>query len=111
MNLRVNRDGKLWDRVLGASIPFMIGMVPVTFVWWRDASISDTKAAEGLVRVERRMDKLEEAQRAAAEQSAADRQKLSGFAATVENVSKTADRIDRRVETLYDRLVGSPSRP
>lgn len=112
MNMKVNDDGKFFGRVVAA----FAGAVPVLVfggvVWWADARSADTRAAESITRIERRMDTVEEAQRKQAEQAAADRQKLAELNTTVQSMSKTTDRIDRRLETLYDRLVGGPpSRP
>lgn len=112
VSMKVNEDCKFFGRVVAA----FAGAVPVLFiggiVWWSDARNADTRAAESITRIEKRMDTVEEAQRRQAEQAAADRQKLAELNTTVQSMNKTTDRIDRRLETLYDRLVGSPaSRP
>ena len=109
MSMKVNEDGKFFGRVVAA----FAGAVPVLFfggvVWWADARTADQKAVESISRVEKRMDTVEDTQRKQAEQAAADRQKLAELNTTVQSMSKTTDRIDRRLETLYDRLVGGPS--
>ncbi len=107
MNLRVNRDGKLWDRVVGAAIPLGIGLVPVVFLWWRDASISDTKAADGLSRLEVRLDKVETEARDARRSAAEDRQKTAELAADLRNVARGVNRI----EGILDRWSGPPPPP
>lgn len=38
MNLRVNQDGKLWDRFVASAIPVAIGLVLARIVWWKDAT-------------------------------------------------------------------------
>ncbi|MBD3844277.1 hypothetical protein IED13_01105 [Bosea sp. SSUT16] len=112
VNMRVNDDGKFFGRVVAA----FAGAVPVLLfggvLWWSDARNADKQSAESITRIEKRMDAVEEAQRKQAEQAAADRQKLAELNTTVQSMNKTTDRIDRRLETLYDRLVGGPaSRP
>jgi len=107
MNLRVNRDGKLWDRVVGAAIPvcFTIGLAGL--VWWRDASNADTRASEAISRIEIRIDKVEAEAREARRSAAEDRQKTAELAADLRNVARGVGRI----EAILDRWAAAPPPP
>lgn len=107
MNLRVNRDGKLWDRVVGAAIPLAIGLLPVAFLWWRDAGYADVRANEAITRIEVRIDKVEAEAREARKAASDNRQKIAEMAAVLR---KTEDGVSR-INNILDRWAGPPSRP
>lgn len=105
--MRVNRDGKFWDRVVASAIPMGLGLLLAGAVWWRDASNADSKAAEGLARLENRIDKVEAEAREARRTAAEDRQKTAELAADVRNVLRST----ARIEATLDKWAGPPVRP
>ncbi|MCO5092682.1 hypothetical protein [Bosea sp. (in: a-proteobacteria)] len=110
MNLRVNQDGKLWDRFIASAIPVAIGLALAGIVWWKDASNADSRASEAISRIETRIDRVEAEAREARRAAAEDRQKTAELAADVRNVLRSTGRI----EALLDRwnsVPPSPSRP
>lgn len=111
MNVKVNQDGKFWDRLVAAAIPMALGLGIAGIVWWRDASNSDSRASEAITRMESRMDKIEADAREARRSAAEDRQKTAEMAADLRNVTRGV----ARIETLLDRWAPStppiPSRP
>ena len=107
MNLRVNRDGKLWDRVVGSAIPIGLSLALAGIVWWRDASNADSRASEAITRIEMRIDKVEVEAREARRSAAEDRQKTVEMAADLRNMARGVSRI----ETLLDRWTSAPQTP
>ncbi|SEG61101.1 hypothetical protein [Bosea lathyri] len=107
MNLRVNQDGKFWDRFVASAIPAAIGLTIAGIVWWRDASNADSRASEAIGRIELRIDKVEVEAREARRSAAEDRQKTVELAADMRNVLRSTSRI----ETLLDRWMGAPPSP
>lgn len=108
----VNPDGKLWPRVVGVvigSVPAIIAAVVAVVVWWAKIEANDARASETFTRLERRVENVEKDVREAQNAAAADRQKLAELNNAVQNMSKTTDRIDRRLETLFDRLMSTPA--
>ena len=83
-------------------------MILAGILWWSDARNADSNAAVSIARIEKRVDAVEEDQRKQRELAAADRQKLAELGATVRGMSETIDRIDRRIEALFSRLMSQP---
>lgn len=109
MSLRVNQDGKFFDRVVAA----FAGAVPVLIIgaimWWADSRQADTKAADAITRIERRIDTVETEAREARRSAAEDRAKTAELAGDVRNVLRST----ARIEAILDRLYGpaTPARP
>lgn len=93
MNLRVNQDGKLWDRFVASAIPVAIGLALAAIVWWKDASNADSRANEAIMRIEARMDKVETDAREALRKAAEDRQKIAEMAAVLRKTEEGVSRI------------------
>lgn len=107
LNLRVNQDGKFWDRFVAAAIPTAIGLMLAGIVWWKDASNNDSRAADAISRIEKRIDTVENEARETRRAAAEDRQKTAELAADVRNVLRSTVRI----EAILDRLTVAPPRP
>lgn len=107
MNLRVNQDGKFWDRFVAAAIPTAIGLAIAGIVWWKDASNNDSRAADAISRIERRIDTVESEAREARKTAADDRQKTAELAADVRNIARGVSRI----EGVLDRWSAAPAKP
>jgi hypothetical protein len=106
MNMRVNQDGKFFDRFVASSIPAAIGLMIAGVVWWADSRANDGKAAEAISRIERRIDAVESEAREARQSAANERQKTAELAGDVRNVLRST----ARIEQLLDRiLVVTPS--
>lgn len=107
MNMKVNEDGKFFGRVVAA----FAGAVPVLIVgallWWRDASNADTRAAEAITRIERRLDRVESDGQEIRRSAAEDRQKTAELAGDVRNVLRST----ARIEALLDRWTTTPQMP
>lgn len=104
MNLRVNQDGKLWDRFVASAIPVAIGLVVAGIVWWKDVSNAESRANEDILRIEARIDKVETEAREARRREAEDRQRIAEMAADLRSTSKEVSRIGG----LLDRWIGPP---
>lgn len=109
MNMKVNQDGKFFDRLIAAAIPMTLGLVIAGLIWWKDASNNDSRASEALTRLENRVEKVEIESRESRRSAAEDRQKTVELAADLRNVARGVTRI----ETLLDRWANGPppSRP
>jgi len=110
----VNPDGKLLPRIIGVvigSIPAVIGIIITGVMWSAKMEANDRTTAETITRIERRVDGVEKDMRDARDAAAADRQKLAELNSAVQSMAKTTDRIDRRLETLFDRLMSQPVAP
>lgn len=107
MNLRVNQDGKLWDRFVASAIPVAIGLALAGIVWWKDATNADSRASEAITRIEGRIDKVEAEAREARRSAAEDRQKTAELAADLRNVARGVGRI----EAILDRWAATPTPP
>lgn len=105
MSLRVNQDGKFFDRVIAA----FAGAAPVLIIgavmWWADSRQADSKAVDAITRMERRIDAVEGEAREARKSADLDRQKTIELAGDVRNVLRST----ARIEAILDRLYGMPS--
>lgn len=104
MSMRVNEDGKFFGRVVAA----FAGAVPVLIiggiVWWSDGRLADSRAAESISRIEKRIDTVEAEAREARKNAAEDRQKIAEMAAELRNTARGVSRI----EGILDRWSGPP---
>lgn len=104
MNMRVNDDGKFFGRVVAA----FAGAVPVLIiggiVWWSDGRLADSRAAEAITRIEKRIDTVEAEAREARKNAAEDRQKIAEMFAELRSTSRGVSRI----ESLLDRWSSAP---
>ena len=104
VSMRVNEDGKFFGRVVAA----FAGAVPVLviggIVWWSDGRLADSRAAEAIARIEKRIDTVEAEAREARKSAAEDRQKIAEMAAELRNTSRGVSRI----EGILDRWSGPP---
>lgn len=105
MNLRVNQDGKFWDRVVAA----FAGAAPVLIIgavmWWADSRQADSKAADAITRMERRIDTVETEAREARRSAAEDRAKTAELAGDVRNVLRSTARIEALLDRMYSPTV------
>ncbi len=111
MSMKVNDDGKFFGRVVAAFAGALPVLLVGSIVWWADARTADQKAAESIVRIEKRMDTVEAEAKEARMSAAADRQKTAELAGDVRNVLRST----ARIEALLDRMMmvqpPTPSRP
>jgi hypothetical protein len=109
MSMKVNDDGKFFGRVVAA----FAGAAPVlavgAIIWWRDAGLADSRAAEAIGGIEKRLDRVENDGQEMRRSAAEDRQKTAELAGDVRNVLRST----ARIEALLDRWTAapSPSRP
>lgn len=107
MNMKVNDDGKFFGRVVaafaGAAPVLLIGGI----VWWSDARNADTRAADAIGRIEKRLDRVESDGQEMRRSAAEDRQKTAELAGDVRNVLRST----ARIEALLDRWATAPPQP
>ena len=101
MNLRVNQDGKFSDRFVASAIPVAISLTIAGVIWWADSRANDSRAAEAISRIEKRIDTVESEAREDRRSAAEDRQKTAELAGDVRNVLRSTSRI----EQILDRMM------
>lgn len=105
MTMRANEDGRLWPRVVAATIPAGVSMVisvgAFAVMFWSDSKTLDAKTADAITRIERRIDTVENEAREARRAAAEDRQKIAEMAAELRSTSRGVSRI----EALLDRMM------
>lgn len=106
---RLNQDGKLLDRVLGAAIPVAISLGVAGVVWWRDSTTTDDRVTQAIVRLDREISGIKDEAKEARQAAAADRQKTAEIAGDVRNLVRS----NARIEQLLDRYLiqGPPRQP
>lgn len=104
MSLKVNDDGRFFGRVVAAFAGAAPVLVVGAILWWRDAGVADSRAAEAITRIERRIDAVENEAREARQAAGVDRQKTAELAGDVRNVLRST----ARIEALLDRMMMVP---
>lgn len=106
---RLNEDGKLLDRLVGAAIPVAISLGIAGVVWWRDSTTTDDRMTQAIVRLDREISGIKDEAKEARQAAAVDRQKSAEMAGDVRNLVRS----NARIEQLLDRYLiqGPPARP